>query len=289
MTKRLQRYAVRAGCLLVANLGLAVGGCADSLASSDAVQTVSAVPSGTVMVSVRDANGRTVSTLPYTIEPGRSGVSIAGLLLGKKGNRSLSDRSRPPEACPESCTAAGPQVSWLPGSPAAIIKRVLQLLHDQKTVTRAALDTGADAVSSGTAADLFVGIQTENYPCEINGDTIPSDLLAPLCRGRRLIQKVTIGGQPMLLRDGKGVAGGAAIDEQYWYRFDQLLAESKQLAIPLIDVTAAFDEGWTYHFPRVTRQYKMGTCSSCLAVAFVGAGRNPAGARVDVISINIYY
>jgi hypothetical protein len=242
-------------------------------------------PGGTVMASVRDANGRTVSTLPYRVAPGRSGASIASLLF----NSHSSNRSTPPEGCPGSCAAAGPQVSWLPGVPWAVINRVLLLLRDQKTVTRAALDLGAGAASEGARADLVVGVQTENYPCAANGEAIPPDLLAPICRGRRLIQKITIGGQPAVLRNGKMGAGDATFNEQYWYRFDQLLTDSKQAGIPLVNVTAAFDQEWTYHLPRMTDVYKISACSSCLAVAIVGAGRNPAGPRVDVISIDIFY
>jgi hypothetical protein len=84
-------------------------------------------------------------------------------------------------------------------------------------------------------------------------------------------------------------AGDAAFEDKHWYRFSQLRSDADRLGISLADVTRNYDMHWPYHLPSMANHLKVEGCANCLAVAVIGAGRNPTGSWADVISLNIYF
>ncbi|EZP50049.1 hypothetical protein BW41_03374 [Sphingomonas sp. RIT328] len=164
----------------------------------------------------------------------------------------------------------------------------LELVHAAKAVTRSSLDPGPSTRTSSGSHEPTTGIRIEPYDCRANWDGVPPGLLSAACRDQRMITKVIIGGEPGILEDGKVRAGDAAFEDRLWYRMDDLRSDAARLGFPLGNVSAAYDGSAPYDLPPMRWEYRVGEFADRLVIAVVGAGRNPAGERTDVLSITIY-
>lgn len=236
--------------------------------------------------------GQPGTTLPYAISAGRQERSLAYLALQRAevtpatapaavdAGQRCSDR--------QDCGSTSAHPEWLSASPAEVISSALTLAHDGDSVTRASLQKALVAGSHSAGSRPATGIRVESYDCRANWDRVPTDLLAAACHGRRAVQKVIIGGEPGILEAGRPRAGDAAFSDRFWYRLDQLRADAVRLGLSLDDVSPAYEGKAAYDLPPTTIEYQVGDSAGRLIVAVVGAGRNPAGPKTDVISISIY-
>lgn len=257
--------------------------------------------------------GQPGATLPYEISPGRTGHSIASLVLDQAGNGRQSgstrdvgivspftamtgDASQPKVPCaPRQCSPTGAASDWRPrtaiiaATPEAVIGVVLNLLEERRPVREASVRarmTGGAQPSSGNG--VVTSIVSQLYPCNSNWDFIPVDLLRTVCRDRTVIEKISISGQPGSIESGKLQRLDWTSDIRLWYDESRLQRDVIRAGLSLADVSKDFGTAWGGHMPRMTSEFQIKTTSDSLVVAVVGAGRHPIGPNQDVITIEIY-
>lgn len=252
--------------------------------------------------------GMAGTIVPYSINPGSRGRSLAALIIDRTTSATerqsdvgtethqLEDGSKRDgqcalQHCPSESERSGfrPRTGILASTPEAVIGVALSLLKEELPVREASIrtllrTTGQPAPTGG----VVTSIVSQRYPCEYNWDSVPKELIALVCQHGFVVEKISIGGQPGMIKGGSLIRLGFDSDIKLWYDDQQLINDVRKYGLSTVDVTSQYDAAWPGHMPSMRSNIRVNLGCACLVVVETGDGRHRNESVKDVISVDIY-